>query len=121
MKIAIPVEDDSGFPDVAQSLGRAAYYLVFDTETEASVIISNPAKDSPSGTGVKAAQTIVDSGAEVLLTIRCGDRAYEVLTAANVDVMSAFTGKAEENLNAYFEGRLSKLETVHSGHHHGAE
>ncbi len=117
MKIAIPVIDDSKNPEIAQQLGRAPFYMVYDTESKTSNSVANPAQDSPSGAGVKAAQTIVDTGATVLLTIRCGDKAYEVLNGAGVKVMEAFVGSATDNINAYIDGKMSELETIHSGHH----
>lgn len=117
MKIAIPVINESENPEIAQQLGRAPFYMVYDTESKASETVTNPAQDSPSGAGVKAAQTIVNTGAKVLLTIRCGDRAYEVLDGAGVKVMEAFEGSAMDNINAYIDGKMSELETIHSGHH----
>lgn len=121
MNIIIPISNDSEDPDIAESLGRAPYYMLHNADTGTSKIISNPSKDSPSGAGVKAAQTILDTRAEVILAIRCGDRAYEALKEGNVKIMSAFSGKAEANINAYLEGRLSELDTIHKGHHgHGA-
>lgn len=121
MKIIIPVSSETEDPEINQSLGRAPYYMVYDTETKKSSYLKNPAKDSPSGAGVKATQTILDTGAKVLLTIRCGDRAYEVLKGADIKVMSAFSGKAKANIDAYLEGKMSELETIHEGlHNHGA-
>jgi len=121
MKIAIPVNNESDNPDIAESLGRAPFYMVYDTETRTSKTIYNPAQDSPSGAGVKAAQTIVDTGAKILLTIRCGDKAFEVLDGAGVELMEGFVGTAKENIDAYLGGKMSKLETIHAGHHgHGA-
>ncbi|MGI6472091.1 MAG: NifB/NifX family molybdenum-iron cluster-binding protein [Candidatus Methanomethylophilaceae archaeon] len=117
MKIAVPVINDSDNPEIAQQLGRAPFYMVYDTEAKTSEKIVNPAQDSPSGAGVKAAQTIVNTGSAVLLTIRCGDKAYEVLNGAGVKVMEAFVGSAMDNINAYEEGKMSELETIHSGHH----
>lgn len=121
MKIIIPVSNNSENPDIAESLGRASHYMLYDTGTRVSNIIPNPAKDNPSGAGVKAAQTIVDTGAKVLLTIRCGNHAYEVLNGAGIKILSAFLGKAKENIDAYLEGNLLELDTVHEGNHrHGA-
>lgn len=117
MKIVIPVNNESNNPDIAESLGRAPFYMVYDTETKTSNTIVNPAQDSPSGAGVKAAQTIVDTGAEILLTIRCGDRAFEVLDDAGVKLMEGFVGTAKENIDAYIDGKMSRLETIHKGHH----
>lgn len=117
MKIVIPVSNDSENPNIAPQLGRSPFYMVYDTESKTSNIIANPAKDSPSGAGVKAAQTIVGTGASVLLTIRCGDKASEVLDEAGIKLMEAFEGSAMDNINAYMDGKMSELKTIHPGHH----
>ncbi|MDN5357095.1 MAG: hypothetical protein PWR17_264 [Candidatus Methanomethylophilaceae archaeon] len=121
MKIIVPVEKGSENSDIGESLGRAPYYLLFDTENRVAEYLENPVADSPSGAGVGAAQTITDSGADVLLTLRCGDRAYEVLREAGIKVFLALSGKAEFSIEAYLEGNLSELASVHKGHHHGAD
>ncbi len=120
MKMIVPVEGASGNSEISGSLGRAPYYLLYDTEAEVSTYIENPVADSPSGAGVGAAQTLIDAGADVLLTLRCGDRAYEVLREAGIKVFLAISGDAESNIEAYLQGRLSEFASVHEGHHHGA-
>ncbi|NLN71366.1 MAG: dinitrogenase iron-molybdenum cofactor biosynthesis protein [Thermoplasmatales archaeon] len=120
MKIIMPVNSKAEDPDIAQSLSRAPYFMIYDTDAKASDFISNPAMDSPSGAGVKAAQIIIDTGAKVLLTIRCGDRAYEVLNGGNIKIMAAAPGKAKTNIDTYLGGGMNELETIHEGHHGGA-
>lgn len=120
MKIIIPISGEKEDSDIDQSFGRAPYYMIYDTDTKKTTFIPNPATDSPSGAGVKAAQAIVDSGAKVLLTIRCGGNAHEVLTGADIKVMQAHPGPAKDIIEAYLKGKLSELVTIHEGHHHGA-
>lgn len=120
MKIIMPVNDKTGDPEIAQSLSRAPYFMIYDTDAKVSDFIANPAMDSPSGAGVKAAQTIIDTGAKVLLTIRCGDRAYEVLNGGSIKIMAAAPGGAKTNIDAYLGGSMHELETIHKGHHGGA-
>jgi len=120
MKIIVPVERASGISEISGSLGRAPYYLFYDTEVGVATYLENPVADSPSGAGVGAAQTITDAGADVLLTLRCGDRAYEVLREAGIKVFLAPSGDAGSGIEAYLQGRLSELTDFHEGHHHGA-
>lgn len=117
MKIIIPVNEETENTEIAQSFGRAPFYMLYDTETKKTETIPNPATESPSGAGIKAAQTIVDSGAKVLLTIRCGNNAYDVLKGAGIKVMEASTGIAKDIIQAYIDGKLSELDTIHEGHH----
>ena len=75
MKIAVPVDENNIETGVCISFGRAPYFLVYDTETKGAELIENTAAQSPGGAGIKAAQMIVNSKAEVLLTPRCGQNA----------------------------------------------
>lgn len=117
MKIVVPIENETEDSNINPSLGRAPYYLLYDTETEAAEIIANTSKDSPSGAGVAAAQLMIDAGAEVLLTPRCGDRAYAALKGAGIKIMLLPSGTAKSGIAVYLEGGLSELDTVVKGHH----
>ena len=72
MKIAIPVDTSNMESSVCISFGRSPYFLVYDTENKESVFLENTDAQSPGGAGIKAAQIILDSNADVLLTPRCG-------------------------------------------------
>ena len=80
MKIAIPVDNASINTTICISFGRTPYFLIYDTETKEAVFLDNSAAASQGGAGIKAAQTIVDSKAEALITPRCGENAAEVLS-----------------------------------------
>ena len=68
MKIAIPVVSDVKDTAVSDTFGRAAMFMVYDTEADASIYIQNKAALSSGGAGIQAAQTVVDSEVSVLLT-----------------------------------------------------
>jgi predicted Fe-Mo cluster-binding NifX family protein len=92
MKIAIPTDQPSIASKAGQSFGRAAYFLIYDTDSKAIRSLENHAAASQGGTGVKAAQIIVDSGADVLLTPRCGGNAAAVLLAASIKLYKTSDG-----------------------------
>lgn len=120
MKIAVPADDRSMEANVCISFGRAPYFLIYDTETRKSEFLENAAAEKHSGAGVAAAQIVVDSGAEVLLTPRCGENAAEVIQAGNIKLFKTYNGSLQENLDAYLEGKLPVLQEIHAGHHgHG--
>ena len=48
--------------------------------------IENSAANSEGGAGIKAAQNVVDSKAEILITPRCGQNAADVLQAADIKI-----------------------------------
>lgn len=122
MKIAIPVESSSLNSSVCPSFGRAPYFLLYDTKTEKNTLIDNSAVASQGGAGIKAAQAIVDHGAEALITPRLGENAAQVIKSAGVKIYRTQEGSSRDNINAFVEGKLSLLDHIHPGlHNHGGK
>ncbi|SMC34504.1 NifB/NifX family molybdenum-iron cluster-binding protein [Papillibacter cinnamivorans] len=120
MKIAIPVDENKPSTGVCVSFGRAPYFMIFDTVSGENVFMDNSAAASQGGAGIKAAQFIVDAGAEVLLTPRCGENAAQVLSAAGVRMYKTTAGSASDNVAAFRAGNLQPLLETHPGFHgHG--
>lgn len=117
MKIAIPVDHKTKIGNVCISFGRAPYFMLFNTETQETTFIDNEAANSQGGAGIKAAQTLVDAGTDVLLTPRCGENAAVVLQKANIKMYKTLPGNVEDNLVAYENGTLELLEEIHPGFH----
>ncbi len=122
MKIIIPVEGKNTDAPVCPSFGRTPFFMLFDTETQKSDFIDNAAANSQGGAGIKAAQTLVDSGAKILITYRCGQNAADVLNAGGIKIYKAENGSANDNIKKYKEEKLSVLTDIHPGfHNHGGK
>jgi predicted Fe-Mo cluster-binding NifX family protein len=120
MRIAIPVDDKSMETTVCQSFGRTPYFLIYDTESKASVFLDNSAAAGQGGAGIKAAQTIVDNKVSALLTPRCGENAAKVLQAASIKLYKTISASLKDTIDAFNTGKLSVLEEIHAGFHgHG--
>ncbi|MEQ8201909.1 MAG: NifB/NifX family molybdenum-iron cluster-binding protein [Syntrophomonadaceae bacterium] len=117
MLIAVPADDKSIESKVCVSFGRAPYFLIYDTDSESGDYVVNSATASQGGAGIKAAQTVVDSKAAVLLTPRCGENAAEVISTAGIKMFKTSPDSIWDNIKAYKEGRLSPLEDIHPGFH----
>lgn len=117
MIIAMPLDRDSLDSPVCVSFGRAPFFMVYSTQTSTPVFIVNEAADSQGGAGIKAAQTLVDNKAEVLLTPRCGENAAMVLHKGGIRIFKSISGTARENLAMYESGNLEELDEIHPGFH----
>lgn len=117
MKIAIPADEQKMEGNVCISFGRTPYFLIFDTEAGTGTFMVNEAAQSQGGAGIQAAQAVVDSGAQVLLTPRCGENAAKVLNGANVRIHRSIEGSLTENIEAFKAGQLPLLEEIHPGYH----
>ena len=118
MIIAIPVNENHAEPSICVSFGRAPWFLFHNTETGETQTLGNPAANGEGGANIKAAQFVVDQNANVLITVRGGENAAEVLLAAEIQIYKAQGSVAKENLAAFAEGKLEKLESFHAGFHH---
>lgn len=122
MKIAIPVDDKTIEGNVCISFGRTPYFLIYDTKTKESIFLENKGAVSQGGAGIKAAQRVVDSKVDVLLTPRCGENAAEVIKGGNIKIYKTINNSIKYNLASFEEGKLSFLDKIHPGFHgHGGE
>ncbi len=115
MKIIIPVDEANPNTGVCVSFGRAPYFAL--CEGEGVTFIENPGAAAEGGAGLKAAQAAADSGAEALVTVRCGENAAEVLKAAGLRIYKSKDGTALENAAALEAGELEELTRFHAGFH----
>lgn len=120
MKIAIPVDEKTLNSSICVSFGRAAYFLIYDTETKESKFIENSGANAQGGAGIKAAQTVVDEKAEAVITVRLGENSADVLNAADIKLFKSTDGSAIKNIEMFNSKELSVLTDIHAGfHNHG--
>lgn len=120
MKIAMPVDEPSMTSHVSLSFGRASCFLIYDTESKESSFVDNHASSSQGGAGIKAAQMIVDSHVNALLTPQCGENAATVMKEANIKIYKTMSDSISDNISAFNEGRIMLLAGIHAGFHgHG--
>lgn len=113
MRIAIPLDENK--KDVCIVLARAPYFLFRDESGE--TVVENPAAQAQGGAGVQAAQFLVDSGVTALITVRCGQNAADVFTAAGIRIYQSVHKTAAEELAALAGGTLEELTRFHGGFH----
>ena len=86
MKIAIPAAGDNMKSRISNRLGRSSYIIIYDTESKKDVSYANPGKNLQDGSGLKAVNLIINSGADMLLSMEVGMKAYSVLSRAHIDI-----------------------------------
>lgn len=122
MRIAIPANEKNMEDEVCPSFGRAPYYLIYDTEKKEGTFMENTAASSQGGAGIKAAQIIVDSKVNILITPRCGQNAAEVIKGAGIKIYKSNTNSIRDNIKAFLDNELLALDNFHAGFHgHGGQ
>lgn len=116
MKISISSTGKTLESLLDQRFGRAAYFIIFDTDTMNIDTIDNGASASAGGAGITSAQIIVDKGAGAVITGHVGPNAMNVLKAAGIDIFRGYPVTVKDNVEKYKKGLLEKIDTAVSSH-----
>jgi predicted Fe-Mo cluster-binding NifX family protein len=107
MKIAVTSTGKELTSDMDPRFGRAAYFLIVDSETMEYEAVDNKQNfNLPQGAGIQAGKTIVDKHADVLITGNCGPKAFLVLEQAGVKIVTGAGGKVKDVVLQYKNGEL---------------
>jgi predicted Fe-Mo cluster-binding NifX family protein len=119
MKIAITSMGESLDSKVDPRFGGAAFFLVGDTETMDFSAIRNENVSAGGGAGTSSAKTVIDSGAEAVVTGNCGPNAERTLSAAGVKLYVGVTGTVAEAIDLFRNGKLEEAEGPNVQSHSG--
>ena len=117
MKLAISATGSSLDALMDQRFGRAAYFLMVETESLEFEAIENSGA-AAGGAGIQAAQKVIDAGAQVVLTGNVGPNAMQVLQAAGIKIYTSEPVEVRQLVEVYQQGGLSEITTpvaAHSG------
>ena len=108
MIVAITAKDGVLNSEVDPRFGRAAFFVIADTDTlEARIIDNSESVNASSGAGTGAAQTLSELGVDALYTGQVGPKASEVLKAAGIECHQGTTGTVADVLNAVTPGQAA--------------
>lgn len=108
MKIAVTSMGTDLNSDVDPRFGRTQYFLVVDSETlDFTVVENTQSLNLPQGAGIQSSKTVVDAGAEVVITGNCGPKAFKALNEAGVKISVEFTGRVIEAVQKFKNGMLA--------------
>lgn len=97
MKIAITATDKNLSSTIDPRFGRAAYFIVIDSESGDYYAVENSQNlNLPQGAGIQAAKTIIENQVEVLITGNCGPKAFQVLKSAGTDIITGAEGTVSQ-------------------------
>lgn len=108
MKIAVTSIGGDMDSQVDPRFGRAACFVVVDTESMAFEAVENRNVDASGGAGINAAKVVIDAGAEAVLTGNCGPNAERTLRAGNVKLYTGVAGTVAEAVEQFKTGRLTE-------------
>jgi predicted Fe-Mo cluster-binding NifX family protein len=113
MKIAFTTTGDDTAAAMDARFGRAGRFLIYDTENGTAITIDNRQNlNAAQGAGIQAAETVVKSGAQALVTGHCGPKAFRVLAASGVAVYTTDAATIAEALAKFQDGSLARSESA---------
>lgn len=102
MKIAFSVAGSDLTTTVYEKFGRTPRFLVFDSAAASFVLVENPAIDNAQGAGLKAAETVIRSGAAAAVSGEFGPKAADALRAAKIALHISGSVPVREALKTLF-------------------
>ncbi len=109
MKIVISSSGPDMDSAVDPRFGRAAYFLIVDSESGKLLesIDNSEGRDAAQGAGIGAASLVAEKGVRAILTGRVGPKAMAVVEKANIEVVSNVSGTVRDAVAQFRSGALS--------------
>ncbi len=119
MKIAISSTGDTLESPVDPRFGRAARFIVYDTDAGSFDVVNPGGSDAAQGAGLYTAQAVSRLGVEWVITGHCGPNAFQALQAAGIRVSLVVEGTVARALDEAKAGRLTTARAADVGSHWG--
>ena len=119
MRIAISATGPTLDDEVDPRFGRCQYFIIVDPEAMEFEALENSNAVAAGGAGISTGQMIAGKGVEVVLTGNCGPNAYQVLSAAGLQVITGVSGKIKDAIEEYKLGTFSATQQPNVADHFG--
>ena len=119
MRIALTATGTTLDAEVDPRFGRCEYFIIADPETMDFEALENSSAMASGGAGISTAQTIAGKGVDAVLTGSCGPNAYQVLSAAGLQVITGVSGKIRNAIEEYKSGTLAAAQQANVADHYG--
>jgi predicted Fe-Mo cluster-binding NifX family protein len=112
MKVAITTQTNDIDSLVDPRFGRAAWFVIVDSESGEWTAVDNRRNaDASGGAGVQAGTVVVDQAVGAVITGNVGPNAHKVLAAAGIEIYQAGNGvSAREALRSLNAQELTAVE-----------
>jgi len=119
MRVAISATGSTLDDEVDPRFGRCPYFIIVDPDTMQFEALENSSAMQAGGAGISTGQMIASKGVQVVLTGNCGPNAYQVLSAAGIQVITGVSGKIQDAIQAYKSGRFQATSQPNVAAHAG--
>lgn len=118
MKLAVSSTGKDLTSPVDVRFGRAAFFIIADSESMDFKAIENRQHlNLPQGAGIQAAQTVAGEKVDVVITGNCGPKAFRVLQAAGIQIVTGAQGRIDDVIQRYSRGEFETADAANvEGH-----
>ena len=107
MRVVFTTSGDNLDAPLNARFGRAPKYLVYEIDAETFKVIDNHGNAIMThGAGVQSAGRVARMAPSAVVTGHCGPKAFQVLTAAGIEIYTSTAGTVAEALEQYKSGKL---------------
>lgn len=118
MKIAVSSQGPELSSMVDPRFGRAAYFIVYDTDDKSFKSLDNSRNVAAAqGAGIQAAQLVAQQAVDVIVSGNMGPKAFEVLQAAGIRMVSYENGTVADAIELVDKGELQTLNAANARGH----
>ena len=121
MKVCVTSQGDSLDSQVDPRFGRAAKFIIVDTDSLEFEVIVNPNVDGMGGVGIQSGQLISEKGVKTVLTGNVGPNAFETLKAANIEVITGVSGEVKNVIDKFNSGEYKSIQGPSVDSHSGSK
>jgi predicted Fe-Mo cluster-binding NifX family protein len=119
MKIAVCAQAEGIQAAVEMRFGRAAYFVIVDTETQEVESYANPNTGLSGGAGPQTVQFLSGLGVEAVVVGNVGPNAMAALKASGIKAYTGLVGTVEETVQRFQEGKLQPVSDSTVASHFG--
>ncbi len=108
MKVAIAADSPDG--NISPVLGRAPYFIIYDTDKDTRDVIKNPYVFAYGGAGIQTAQMLAEKGVNIVVSAGFpGPNASLILGQAGISHVQ-LAGKVDDAIKMARKGELKPVE-----------
>jgi len=110
MKICVTSVGRELTDQIDPRFGRSAYFILVEADNMEYEAIPNESVMLPGGAGIRAAQNIAGKGVKAVISGAIGPNASQVLSSAGISFFTAIPGSVKDNIEAFKDGKLLKMQ-----------
>jgi predicted Fe-Mo cluster-binding NifX family protein len=118
MRIAISAQGPDMSSRVDPRFGRAAWFIVYDTDTSTFEVLENSeSAGATQGAGIQTAQLVAHQSVDLVVSGNMGPKAFEALRAAGIKMVAWDNGTVAEAVELIRSGHFQALGTANARGH----